>query len=77
MRARDGQEATRGRCDVMKTGAEKRACRGQTALEYALILGAVILVIVAAASGPIRTALTQMFSDAGNKITDASSRFAR
>ena len=51
--------------------------RGQSLLEYAIVLTAVILAIAAAASGPITTALGNMFSDVQTKIEAASDRIAQ
>ena len=47
---------------------------GQSTLEYVLVLAVVILAIVAAAAGPIRNALNQVFNDSANRMTDASNR---
>jgi len=58
---------------MMKTGhREKR--RGQSTLEYALVLTAVILAIAVAANGPIKTAVGKMFDDVKARIESASGK---
>ena len=47
---------------------------GQSTLEYVLVLAVIILAIVAAAAGPIRTAINGMFTDSSTRITNASGR---
>lgn len=51
--------------------------RGQSALEYALVLTAVILAIAVAAKGPITTAVGKMFGDISKRIESASGRIAQ
>lgn len=54
---------------------QRRATQGQSTLEYMLVLGVIILAIVAGAAGPIRGAIDNMFSQSGNRVTDAATRF--
>lgn len=51
--------------------------RGQSLLEYAIVLTAVILAIAAAARGPITTAINSMFDDVQTRIEAASDRIAQ
>ncbi|MDP8259861.1 MAG: hypothetical protein P9L96_02505 [Candidatus Gygaella obscura] len=46
--------------------------RGQSTLEYLLVLAAVVGLLVWAAQGPIRVAVTNMFSDANDTISTAA-----
>lgn len=48
--------------------------RGQSTLEYAIVLTAVILAIGAAAQGPITEAIGKMFNDISQRIQEASGR---
>lgn len=54
-----------------------RRRQGQSTLEYAIVLTAVILAIAAAASGPIKEAMRQMFNDISTRIQSASGKIAQ
>ena len=48
--------------------------KGQSVLEYVIVLTAIIAIIIAAATAVIRPAVQQTMTDAGNSITSASGR---
>ncbi len=55
-----------------------RRKKAQSILEYVIILGAVVLAVIAATSGPnapIKQAVEKMFSDSANLIEDKTDDF--
>jgi Flp pilus assembly pilin Flp len=52
----------------------KRCRRGQSVLEYVIVLTAIIAIIIAAATTVIRPAVTNVMNGAGNSITGAAGR---
>ena len=57
-------------------GTGRRARRGQSVLEYAIVLTAVIIAIAAAAvkGGPIANAIKKMFDNISSRIETASDK---
>ena len=53
---------------------KRKRRRGQSVLEYVIILTAIIAVIVIAAQGPIRGAVTNLMNQASGSITGAAGR---
>lgn len=51
-----------------------RSKRGQSVLEYVVVLTAIIAIIVLAANGVIRDAVDKAMKDAARSITNASGR---
>ena len=50
---------------------------GQSTLEYALVLTAIILAVAVAANGPIKTAVGKMFEDISKRITQSSAKLVQ
>lgn len=47
----------------------------QSILEYVIILAAITAAVIAAAQGPVRQAVTNMFNDASQVITNTTTDF--
>ena len=52
----------------------KKQRKGQSVLEYVIVLTAIIAVIIVVARGAITNGVTSMMSGAGTSITSAASR---
>ena len=52
-----------------------RKRKAQSILEYIIVLSAIIVAVIAAANGPIKEAVGNMFNDSSQLISDKSSDF--
>jgi len=52
-----------------------RKRKAQSILEYIIVLSAIIVAVIAAANGPIKEAVSNMFQDSSDLISDKSSDF--
>ena len=52
--------------------ASRPARRGQSTLEYILVLAAILVAVIAAATGVMKPAAEQAIQDSGNAITSAT-----
>ena len=53
---------------------ELRSVRGQSTLEYILVIAAVLIALVAVTLNVLRPAVTKMSGDSANTIVDASNK---
>jgi len=52
----------------------RRACRGQSTLEYILVLAAILVAVIAAAGSLVRPAVNQAMTDSTQTITAATGK---
>ena len=52
----------------------KRRCRGQSTLEYILVLAAILVALIAVVGKTMKTGVENTLTDAGNNITNASKK---
>ena len=52
-----------------------RKRKAQSILEYVIVLSAIIAAVIAAANGPIKKAVTDMFQDSSDLISDKTQDF--
>ncbi|MFH1771297.1 MAG: hypothetical protein ABH872_00600 [Candidatus Omnitrophota bacterium] len=52
-----------------------RVKKAQSILEYIIVLSAIIVAVIAAANGPIRNAINQMFTDSSEVMTTQTATF--
>ena len=61
-------------CGHPRLDQRTSACRGQSTLEYILIIAAILVAVVAAAGTLIKPAVTKTMTDSGDVIKAASGK---
>lgn len=49
--------------------------KAQSILEYVIVLSAIVAAVIAAANGPVKTAVSKMFSDSSETMSTATDNF--